>query len=540
MVVLFPPFHAGWVVWLVFIPLLSALWSLGEKRRKRKAFGLGFLAGLAFFLGSLMWLRTVTDAGWIALSVYLALFPALWAAFAAGPARPRAGDSIPGSLRGAFCVAAVWCGLEWLRGWLFTGFGWNGIGVAFHETPVFAQSADLLGICGLSFLPIFVQAVIVRAAIRRLETPADAVRRPSYDLGFALILVAAALGYGRWRMSTAASAESIRLKALLVQLNIPQDATQMLWSPTEIHFGYEDETLAALDELEGRPQPDWIVWPESSLNGRILRGPKPGKEWAMGVENWQTIERVAPQSNRTFVLGLNEMEGESLDGDLVMKEDPRVWNSLAVIQPGSDLQTFRKHHLVIFGEYIPLVDKLPFLAKIYEQQSGAKFGGSLSVGDSLEPLTAKVGTRQLSMIPTVCFEDSVGRLVRKFVRSAPQVIVNVTNDGWFKTSAGAEQHFANARFRAIELRRPLLRCANTGVSAAVDTTGRTGHPDTGKRQELRDSSGSTFTRGHLLAEVDVPLHPGRTLYALVGDWGVIGAALLGLGFAKKNKKEIRD
>ena len=134
----------------------------------------------------------------------------------------------------------------------------------------------------------------------------------------------------------------------------------------------------------------------------------------------------------------------------------------------------------------------------------------------------------IGAIPTVCFEDSVPRVVRRFVRDGPQVIINTTNDGWFKESAAADQHFANARFRAIELRRPMLRCANTGVSAAIDSTGSTAHPDTGKTQILRDAKGSHFTRGSLLAELDVPLHPSTTLYAVIGDYGVMVLALAGL------------
>ena len=134
----------------------------------------------------------------------------------------------------------------------------------------------------------------------------------------------------------------------------------------------------------------------------------------------------------------------------------------------------------------------------------------------------------IGAIPTVCFEDSVPRLTRKFVRPGPQVIVNVTNDGWFKNSPAAAQHFANARFRAIELRRPMLRCANSGVSAALDATGSTAHPDTGEPQILVDENGSHFTRGSLLTEIDVPLQPLVSLYAVIGYWGVIVLSLLGL------------
>jgi len=104
----------------------------------------------------------------------------------------------------------------------------------------------------------------------------------------------------------------------------------------------------------------------------------------------------------------------------------------------------------------------------------------------------------------------------------------VTNDGWFKQSAAAAQHFAYAKFRCIELRRPMLRCANNGVSAAINTIGTTAHPDSGKPQELRDQNGSHFTRGSLLVEVDIPVQPTITLYSIVGDWGVGALSLIGV------------
>jgi apolipoprotein N-acyltransferase len=118
--------------------------------------------------------------------------------------------------------------------------------------------------------------------------------------------------------------------------------------------------------------------------------------------------------------------------------------------------------------------------------------------------------------------------MRKFVRSGPQLIVNVTNDGWFKDSPAAAQHFANAKFRAIELRRPMIRCANSGVSAVVNSIGTTSHPDSGVKQEIRDENGSHLTRGWMLVEVDIPLVSPITGYAVVGDWGVIGLGVLGL------------
>jgi apolipoprotein N-acyltransferase len=528
MVLLFPPYHASWLVWVVFAPVLGFLWTLGPKRRFLKSFSVGGLAGTVGFLGIFSWLRTVTDLGWVIVSMYLALFPAFWAAFVgtlADPRRDPRGNNFAGSIRRAFWVAAMWCGLEWLRGWLFTGFGWNGIGVAFHDTPLFAQSADLFGVIGLSFLPVFVQTVAVQVLMRMFSKEEVNRSQPHYDLAVAVCLIAAAVGYGRWRVSSYGKRESVRLKTLMVQLNIPQDAHNVGWKPEEIHMGYEDETSDALHDLPANRKPDWVIWPESALSGRVLR--MPDQSWGMAEENFETLRRVHEDGGDfTTIMGLVEVEGEMLGDQMVIKEDSRFWNSMAIFPPDGGLKTFRKHHLVIFGEYIPFVDRFPFLAKIYEQQSGEKFMGGFSRGESLDPLPLKVGSNEVEMIPTVCFEDSVGRLVRKFTRDAPQVIVNVTNDGWFKESIGAEQHFANARFRAIELRRPLVRCANSGVTAAVDTLGLTRNPDTGKHQELRDAKGSTFLRGHLFADIDVPKHPQWTLYSVIGDWGVIGAALV--------------
>jgi apolipoprotein N-acyltransferase len=133
----------------------------------------------------------------------------------------------------------------------------------------------------------------------------------------------------------------------------------------------------------------------------------------------------------------------------------------------------------------------------------------------------------------------VGRLVRKFTRPGPQVIINVTNDGWFKESPAAAQHFANARFRAIELRRPMLRCANSGVSAALDSTGSADDPNSWKQQILTDENGSHFTRGSLLTELKIPLNPSFSLFAVIGDWGILGLAATGLIVAVFTRKSGR-
>ena len=577
---LFPPFDFAPLAWVAMLPLLAALWSFEGKRSGWKGFLLGWLAGSLSSAIQFSWIAVVSPVGAAVLPLYLGLFWGAFGAFSATlgnpwrtpctnateapqPANSRTRQAIFASLdentNWSVCIrslrfglwnGALWAGLEWLRGWLFTGFGWNGLGVAFHETLAIAQAADLLGVAGLSLLLVFFQAVLLQAGRRLVATVRDGRRTWRLDFGIAAGLVGLLLCYGIVRMALEGRGEAIRLRALLVQIHIPQEAARVLWEAHEVHQAYEDETLAALEGLADRDVerlreavgeadgggislvwPDWVMWPESALTGRILRAAD--GTWGTWVENQQTIEQVRRAGPFQLIYGINELEAEKRGEDeLVMKEGGRAWNSLAVMTPENELQTYRKRHLVIFGETIPFVDTIPLLRKIYEQQAGVKYHGSFTPGDSLDPLPVPVaGGAVIGAIPTVCFEDSVPRLTRKFVRSGPQVIVNVTNDGWFKESAAAAQHFANARFRTIELRRPMVRCANSGVSAAVDSAGTTRHPDTGKPQVLVDETGSHFTRGSLLVELDVPVRPSFSLYASIGDWGIIGLAAACFGWA---------
>ncbi len=518
---LFPPYSISPLAWVAMLPLLWALRDLSGKRVGLKGFGLGFLAGAVSCLIQFNWLTTVSWLGAILLPLYLAIYWGLFGAFAATWGKMRPGKC----LQTAFSQAALWAGLEWLRGWMFTGFSWNPLGVAFQNTHLISQAADLLGVGGLSLMLVFAQAVL-------LEIGCAIFRTKSWlrtELRVVVSVLITLCFYGKLRISHETDRPSLLLKALLVQVGVPQEGARQLWTDLEVHQAYEDETLAALDKLKtpdgglSQDWPDWVIWPETALTGRILR--TDDGEWATSQTNLDTLEQVNRAGPFALIFGASELEPEKTEHGLQPKIRGRAYNSIAVSAPDRSLTTYRKRHLVIFGETIPFVDSIPLLKKIYEQQSGMEYGGSFTPGESLEPLPIHVGTALVSAIPTICFEDSVARLTRKFVRPEPQVIVNVTNDGWFKSSPAAAQHFANARFRAIELRRPMLRCANTGVSAAIDSTGSTGHPETGKTQILTDATGSHFTRGSLLVDVKVPLRPSFSLYAVIGDWGLIGLAL---------------
>ncbi|MDP4647857.1 MAG: apolipoprotein N-acyltransferase [Akkermansiaceae bacterium] len=547
---LFPPFSYATLAWICVVPLLAAVWSLNGRHRAKKGFLFGYIAGAISFGIQVSWLSTVSWLGPIVLAAYLALFWGAFGAFAATIGNPwheknaSLSETPLRSLFTAFTHASIFAGLEWLRGWLFTGFGWNGLGVAFHDTLVISQAADLLGVTGLTLLVVFFQCVLVQAGHRLWKASREGTRRPRWDFAVAALLVGLVLSYGILRIARESGRESIPLKALLVQINIPQDAGQVVWEGERVHIAYEDETISALEALNEKDEkalqaaigensegsielssPDWVIWPETALTGRILR--TDDGEWGAWMQNIDTINRVREAGNFELIYGAVEIDGELRNGDIFQKEKPNFYNSIAFQNPENDLRTFRKRHLVIFGETIPFVESIPFLKKIYEQQAGAEYSGSFTPGPSTDPIPVQLKGREIQVIPSVCFEDTVPRLTRKFVRDAPQIIVNLTNDGWFAESQAAAQHFANARFRAIELRRPMIRCANTGVTAAIDTIGSTSNPNTGKIQEIRDKNGSTFLRDSMLAEVNIPIHPSFSLYALIGDWGIISLFVIG-------------
>lgn len=567
----FPPFGLSGLVWVWMLPLFPAIWRGGCKRY---GFCVGYLAGLAFWLVNLKWLWTVSGLGAMAIAAFLALYFGLWGTIAVGignpwrkrkaapggkPAKPggiegkiaarQAAAASPGllggalgvslqSLKFAFVNAAAWVGIEWLRGWLFTGFGWNGLGVAFHGTPVLAQAADLVGVTGLAFTPVFMSAVLVQTGRRLMAEASTGRLKPRLDFSMAALLLALQFCYGVWRSRDVGSWETQRVRILLIQENIPQD---LKWDDREavrIMDGYRDATGRAMQRLEEAnkesirtadgtgevelKQPDFVVWPESAMPYPVLYVNGSEGHFFTGDVAHLIENEVRPLGNFTLIAGMNEFEGEPVGERIQWKEGGGQFNSIVAMKPGKPLAysavTYRKMHLVIFGEYIPLKDDLPFLADLFKFSSGADFAGNFSAGESTEPLVLPTAEGDVQVIPNVCFEDTVGRLTRKFVRTQPQVIVNVTNDGWFKQSEAAEQHMANAGFRAIELRRPMIRCANTGVSGIISATGTSADPVTGERQVLEDGNGSHFTRGSLYGHAYAPKHGPVTLYALAGDW----------------------
>lgn len=533
----FPGANLGALVWVWMLPLFWALWTLpAGKGQGRRGLLLGWVAGAVFFAITFRWLWAVSGLGALVVAGILGGYFGLWGMYAAtwgNPWRREAGDASGWrSLRIALGNAALWAGLEWLRGWLFTGFSWNGLGVAFHDQLVLAQGADLLGVAGLAFVPVFVSGVAVQA-LARVAHVRSARELARVDMLAAAVLVVVLVSYGAWRLDGVRRLAVVVVRVLLIQRNIPQSVKWQPQSAEDIYRGYAQATQDALDALDkqsgGMGVPDLVIWPETALPERLwfIAGEGyPPDQWNAGFIE----QEILSQGDFTFITGVNEFEGQRVSQDFWdAKHGGEAYNSMAFFRGNfASGRSYRKVHRVPFGEYIPLRRQIPVFESLFKFSAGVEYGGDFSAGKSLEPVPVEVAGTQVGVIPAICFEDTVNRLVRRFVRPGPQMIVNVTNDGWFLQSVAAEQHLSNALFRSIETRRPMVRAANTGVSCVIDATGSWIDRRTGAPRAILDSNGRPFIEGTMAAEVEVPTNPPTTLYAIAGDSLVIALGLAGL------------
>ena len=199
-------------------------------------------------------------------------------------------------------------------------------------------------------------------------------------------------------------------------------------------------------------------------------------------------------------------------------------NTMAFIPDGFEsIRTASKQHLMPFGEYIPYADSCEWLRSIYTEVTGTQVSDGIHRGTGSEPIPMPVpGTDEtVGVIPAVCYEDTVGDKLTKFVRQGPQVIVNVSNDAWFRDSACGAQQARNAAFRCIELRRSMVRAANKGVTCAIAPNGAV-------IDALLNEDGTPHLAGYSYAVLPVDRNGGFTVYALMGDWAVILCAVLAL------------
>ena len=378
----------------------------------------------------------------------------------------------------ALVIAATWVAMEWLRGWVFSGWGWNGLGVALHSYWPIIQIAEFTGVAGISFVIAFANVIAV-CSVRRfiLETKVRQMR-PHYDLTLTMAAVVGLFAYGFQAMQVRQPATKLRVA--LVQANVPRE------EKFDAQFAYKIfSQFSRLSQmaLQSKPPPELIVWPESSMPGPILQD----------------------EASYNFVMAFAERTKVDLLLGAIDQDEEHAYNAaLLVTEGGRRTQLYRKLHLVPYGEYIPERNRVPLLARIIGDQVPADFDAGTDY------TVFRLTNNAVRIAPLICFEDTIGELARRFVIKGANLLVNVTNDGWFLRSAGSQQHLANAIFRCVETRRPMVRAANTGVTCFVNEFGRVS-------QTLVDESGSQFTDGVLNGDVMVPTQGTLTFYAQHGE-----------------------
>ena len=465
-----PPFY---ILPAALIALTGFAWILNGATSFRRAWFDGWLFGIGFSGAAFYWIANalLVDAeryGWmfpfalLAIALGFGLFPALAALLAriAPAGAPRAA-----------ALMVAWLVVEWLRSWVLTGFPWNMLGTALSLMDALLQPAAVGG-------PWMLSAIVLLAAL----LPALITRGGRLSRARALIsillsvaLLAVVWGVGSLRLSTHATTYHQEVILRLVQPNIAQADK---WRSTLMDSHFATHIALSLSQ-PASVQPVAVIWPEAAIPFQLLRNPTTLNQAAS----------VVPDGGLLLTGAVRASEGA--DGAL------QPWNSLLVLDQTGLVATYDKHHLVPFGEYVPLRGILPIDKLTPGATDFAAGPGPVIINQGNLPPFG----------PLVCYEvifpaEIIGPQGR------PSWLLNITNDGWYGTSTGPYQHFQAARLRAVEQGLPMIRVANTGISGFIDPVGRV------------LSSLPLGHRGVLDGPLPEPLAM-PTLYARWGDWTLL-------------------
>jgi apolipoprotein N-acyltransferase len=443
------PFNAWPILFLTFPTLVWLIDGSGVGRWSsiRATAATGWWFGFGYFVAGLYWMgyAFLVDAptfGWMLPFAVFGL-PAVLGVYTALAVTLAHMLWTRGALR-ILALAASLTVTEWLRGHLFTGFPWNAFGYALTTPLPLAQAASIIGIWGLTFIAIAVFASPATLTDDRAET-----RRPWLPLAVSVMILAALGGYGARRLEHAPTRLVDGVHLRIMQPNLRQD----------IRFNYaaKQEIVDRYVALSGRssgPQSQdlhdatLLIWPESPFPFFLTHE----------ADALAQITKLLPP-NTALITGAMRL------ADPDHPENSGVYNSIYVIDhTGAIIAVYDKVHLVPFGEYLPFET---ILERLSLQELTKQHGGFLA-GD--RPRLIAIPGAPLAL-PLICYEvvfpDDMMPPGKR-----PSWIVNVTNDGWFGISTGPYQHFQQARVSAIEQGLPLVRAANTGISAVVDPVGR--------------------------------------------------------------------
>jgi apolipoprotein N-acyltransferase len=461
----FPPVEIPWMIWVSLVPLLFIL----TRCRVLPALVYTFVFCLVFHSGIFYWMFQLAHYS-IVHHLMLGLLLSIWLGIA---------------------TLAVF--YEWLRSNVgFLSLPWGLLAHSQYSQVALIQSAALAGTWALSAMIVAVNSALtalIDPVLLRWSDPASlpglSFRRRD-AVWFALtaaVLFLANVGFGYASLTRPLEAAGIQIAA--VQGNIAQHQKWDEAYKADIMATYTSLSLSA-----GRQHPDLIIWPETATPRSV----------SFDRDTYRAVKSIADQTETNILLGSAHVQKFKRTAP----EKARLKNSAYLLTPGRMLiqQRYHKMRLLPFGEYLPLDEVVPW------QRLGIRSYGNFKPGT--RPYV--FFTKDFRFAAPICWENIFPQLTRTFVQNGAQFIVNITNEAWFGPSAAPYHFLAMNVFRAVENRRSVVRCANTGISCIIDPQGQV-------VDRLRDSAGEDiFIQGALVGKV--VLSDDLTLYTRWGDWFV--------------------
>ncbi len=457
-----PPLKLSWLAWLALVPFA---WLVLPQQAEFKLYRQVWLATFLWWLATLHFVRLPFWGlwfGWALLSFYLSLYGPL---FVAASRMMVHRYRVPAVIAIPVCFA----GCEWIRVNFLTGFGLACLSHSQFEVPAVLQIAPLCGATGITFVLAAVAAAVAVATawIRKEDSKFPALAARVVHAFVAVAILVGVLGFGTWTLAKARKAQSEAEKHEHLTVAVIQPSIDTLLKPMsleEVEANFADRrnlTIAARNKADV----DLVIWPESSFRYEDYLSDSP----RMSREDLQTMQKLAWRSAvgcpAPFADAVPMVVGTAT-------RDPargQAFNSAVLFDEVGEVDArYYKNHLVMFGEYFPIVGMIPGLNTMFRSFS------SWDAGDEF----SRFQLGEVSICPNICFETTVPRLVRRQLNELEaaggpiDVIVNVTNDGWFFGTSCLDLHLACNVMRAVEARRPLLVSANTGFSAQIDEMGQ--------------------------------------------------------------------
>jgi apolipoprotein N-acyltransferase len=499
-ILIFPLPGLYWLSWIAFAPLLVAILRTREAdvlqlfdspgvKLAPANFGQGFLlayvSGILWYAGTCYWVYDtmhhyggLNPASALGVLLLFCLYLSLYHGFFGGLLAMVASAERQISRLALISVPFLWVAMELARTRI-SAFPWDLLGIAQVDNVPMSRIASFTGVYGLSFEIMLVNTAFATAFLVRREK-----RMP---LLIAALAAAMVLQGGRWLSPPPAPTGRT---ALLVQENIPI-LDNADWTNT-----YFQSTLNDLRSISEAPapsgkRPDLIVWPES---------PAPFESSDPFFHN--EVSGIARQTGTWMLVGNIGVRSATAASD----QRSAMYNSASLVSPSGDwVARYDKIHLVPFGEYLPFKQVFGFAGGLTKEV------GDFSRGTSRQPLSA--GDQKLGVF--ICYESIFPDEVRQFAAQGAQVLVNISNDGWYGDSGAYAQHLAQSRMRAIENNRWLLLDTNTGLTAAVDPYGRI-------VAQLPRKTRTALSAGYSLTDV-------TTFYTRYGDWFAYLCAIISAG-----------